>query len=107
VKERSDLDIGLDDGAEDAVYLSELDRGLARAVDAVRPDLVFYVAGADPYREDLLGGLALTREGMRERDRRVYAARWRSCWPADTPPTPKTPCSSTARRRRSCSRYGR
>ncbi len=74
VKERSDLDVGLPDRTGDARYLEELDRGLARAVAAAAPDLVYYLAGADPFREDLLGGLALTREGMRERDRRVFAA---------------------------------
>jgi acetoin utilization deacetylase AcuC-like enzyme len=74
LKEESDLDIGLDDRTGDDEYLRELDRGLAQAVLDRRPDLVYYVAGADPYREDLLGGLALTLDGMGERDRRVFAA---------------------------------
>lgn len=74
VKERSDLDLGLPDGIEDEEYLRLLDMGLDRCVRARRPALVLYVAGADPYREDQLGGLSLTMEGLRERDRRVFAA---------------------------------
>jgi len=74
VKERSDLDIGVADGIEDAAYLGELERGLRISVGERRPDLVYYLAGADPYREDRLGGLGLTREGMRERDGRVLDA---------------------------------
>jgi acetoin utilization deacetylase AcuC-like enzyme len=74
VKERGDLDIGVEDGMGDAAYLRELERGLGISVRGRRPDLVYYLAGADPYREDRLGGLGLTREGMRERDRRVLDA---------------------------------
>jgi len=74
MKERSDLDMGLPDGIGDRDYLARLDEGLRTAVTARRPELVYYLAGADPYREDRLGGLALTREGMAERDRRVLAA---------------------------------
>jgi acetoin utilization deacetylase AcuC-like enzyme len=74
VKERSNLDIGLPDGIGDREYLELLERGLERAVLQAHPDVVYYVAGADPYREDQLGGLGLTRDGLRERDRRVFAA---------------------------------
>jgi acetoin utilization deacetylase AcuC-like enzyme len=74
VKERSNLDIGLPDGIGDAQYLEFLDRGLERSVLQAKPDLVYYVAGADPYREDRLGGLGLSRDGLQERDRRVFAA---------------------------------
>lgn len=69
-KERSDLDVGLEDGAGDAEYLAALDAALER-VWAHRPQLVLYQAGADPYRDDQLGGLALTREGLEARDARV------------------------------------
>jgi acetoin utilization deacetylase AcuC-like enzyme len=69
-KQRSTLDIGLADRIEDAEYLSHLDRALER-VWAYDPELLLYQAGADPYREDLLGGLALTRNGLERRDRRV------------------------------------
>ncbi|HSM35770.1 MAG TPA: histone deacetylase [Longimicrobiales bacterium] len=73
VKPPSDLDIGLDDGTDDERYLELLDRVLDAGVDRHRPDLVLYLAGADPYREDQLGGLALSRDGLLERDRRVLA----------------------------------
>jgi acetoin utilization deacetylase AcuC-like enzyme len=72
-KPPSDLDAGLGDGTGDEEYLGLLDRGLGTALDAHRPDLVLYLAGADPYSEDQLGGLALTLDGLRERDRRVLA----------------------------------
>jgi acetoin utilization deacetylase AcuC-like enzyme len=72
-KPPSSLDIGLPDGIGDAAYLEALEGGLRRALASFHPDLIFYVAGADPYREDQLGGLALTMEGLRERDRLVYA----------------------------------
>ena len=69
-KERSDLDIGLDDGAGDGVYLEALAGALER-VWAFAPELVLYQAGADPYVHDQLGGLALTFEGLERRDRAV------------------------------------
>jgi acetoin utilization deacetylase AcuC-like enzyme len=72
LKEESDLDIGLDDGTADEEYLSELDRGLDLSLRQRKPELVFYVGGADPYREDQLGGLGLTLDGMRRRDRLVF-----------------------------------
>ena len=74
VKQKSDLDFGLDDGLGDSDYLLQLERGLAKAVLERRPELVIYVAGADPYYQDQLGGLNLTMEGLEERDRRVFAA---------------------------------
>jgi acetoin utilization deacetylase AcuC-like enzyme len=74
VKERSDLDIGLPDGIDDAAYLNQLERGLRQSVYERMPDVVYYLAGADPYREDMLGGLGLSLEGLKERDRRVFAA---------------------------------
>lgn len=69
-KARSDLDIGLEDGTTDGLYLSRLDEALER-VWAFRPELVLYQAGADPYRHDQLGGLALSLEGLEQRDLRV------------------------------------
>ena len=74
IKPPSDLDVGLDDGCGDAEYLQELREGLAWCFGKMTPDLIFYVAGADPYRDDQLGGLALTLEGLAERDRCVFAA---------------------------------
>ena len=72
-KPRGSLDIGLPDGAHDATYLRELQRALP-AVIAHAPQCVFYVAGADPYEDDQLGGLRLTKDGLRQRDRMVIAA---------------------------------
>lgn len=73
VKPPSSLDVGLPDGVGDAEYLARLDEALP-AVLAHRPDVVFYLAGADPYREDQLGGLQLTIDGLRQRDRSVLSA---------------------------------
>jgi len=69
----SHVDVGLPDGIDDASYLEALAGPLARALD-FRPDLLFYLAGADPYAGDQLGGLALSIDGLRERDRRVLDA---------------------------------
>jgi acetoin utilization deacetylase AcuC-like enzyme len=69
-KPRSTLDVGLPDGAHDATYLRELERALPQAM-AHRPQCVFFLAGADPYEDDQLGGLRLTRDGLRRRDRMV------------------------------------
>lgn len=71
-KPPSDEDIGLDDGTRDAEYLDALEGGVVRALQKMTPDIIFYVGGADPYREDQLGGLALTIEGLRQRDRLVF-----------------------------------
>ena len=73
LKPPSDLDVGLSDGIGDTAYLDSLDEHLP-AVLAARSDLVFYLAGADPFQEDQLGGLGLSREGLRRRDRRVLDA---------------------------------
>jgi len=67
VKPRGSLDVGLPDGADDREYLHALTQALP-AVIADGPDLIVYVAGADPYLEDQLGGLCLTYEGLRGRD---------------------------------------
>jgi acetoin utilization deacetylase AcuC-like enzyme len=71
-KPPSTLDINLRDGVEDSEYLHELERGLDQALGHFQPDLIFYVAGADPYREDQLGGLRLTIDGLARRDRLVF-----------------------------------
>ena len=72
-KEQSDLDIELPDGCSDAAYLLHLDQGLSTAFDLACPDLVIYLAGADPYHDDRLGRLGLSFAGLAERDRRVFA----------------------------------
>lgn len=75
-KEPSDLDVELPDGCTDEPYLKALDAALEQLLDRLGsrpPDLIFYLAGADPYRGDRLGRLALSPEGLAERDRRVLA----------------------------------
>lgn len=71
-KPPSDLDLGLDDHASDEVYLDLLSEHLPKVLKDHDPDLVFYLAGADPYKDDQLGGLGLTLKGLRCRDRFVY-----------------------------------
>ncbi|HEX7879056.1 MAG TPA: histone deacetylase [Candidatus Eisenbacteria bacterium] len=70
-KPESDLDIHLTDGMKDADYLRRLGDGLTASLDAFQPDLAWYVAGADPYEHDRLGGLRITMNGLKERDRLV------------------------------------
>lgn len=82
-KPRGDLDIGLEDGAGDDRYLSVLSDALPR-VFAGAPDLVVYLAGADPYEGDRLGGLALTKAGLAERDRVIVTAAERAGVPLAT-----------------------
>ena len=79
-KPRSALDIGLPDGVTDDEYHAKLHAALP-TVFASNPDIVFYLAGADPFEGDQLGGLALTRAGLLARDRIVFDA----CASADRP----------------------
>ena len=73
-KSTGDLDLGLPDGTEDAAYLAALEPRLREVLDGFRPDLVCYLAGADPLHNDRLGRLRLTHDGLRTRDRRVLEA---------------------------------
>ena len=70
-KPPSSLDIHLADGVGDEEYLHRLGNGYRTALSMFHPELLVYVAGADPYCEDQLGGLSLSLEGLRERDRLV------------------------------------
>jgi acetoin utilization deacetylase AcuC-like enzyme len=70
-KPPSTIDVNLPDGVEDAEYLDRLGSALKVAM-SFAPHLLFYVAGADPYREDQLGDLALTMEGLKRRDQLVF-----------------------------------
>ncbi|MGQ9618233.1 MAG: histone deacetylase family protein [Candidatus Aminicenantia bacterium] len=70
-KEKSSVDIGLYSGAGDEEYLKALRESFPKFYYNQRPELVVYVAGADPYERDQLGGLKLTKEGLKERDRVV------------------------------------
>ncbi len=67
----SDLDVPLEDGATDDVYLDALERGVARALACADADLAIYLAGADPFAGDRLGRLAVSKSGLAARDRRV------------------------------------
>jgi acetoin utilization deacetylase AcuC-like enzyme len=70
-KEHSDLDVALPDGADDAEFLDALDRGLERALETSRAELAIYLAGTDPFEDDRLGRLSVSKEGLAERDRLV------------------------------------
>ncbi|MXV51216.1 histone deacetylase [Pedobacter sp. HMF7647] len=71
-KEKSDYDIGLQDGIGDDEYLSILKENLSSLFDQIHPDFVFYLSGVDVLETDKLGKLALTRQGCKERDRMVF-----------------------------------
>jgi acetoin utilization deacetylase AcuC-like enzyme len=70
-KPPSNLDIHLDDGVGDQEFLDKLKRALVPAIELFRPEMIVYVAGADPYANDQLGGLNLSLEGLMARDRLV------------------------------------
>jgi acetoin utilization deacetylase AcuC-like enzyme len=71
VKPPSSIDVHLPDGTHDHEYLGWLDQALSSAFRQFEPELLCYIAGADPYKEDQLGGLALTIEGLKKRDELV------------------------------------
>jgi acetoin utilization deacetylase AcuC-like enzyme len=71
-KPPSTVDINLQDGVGDDDYLAILESHLRKAFDEFSPQILFYVGGADPYREDQLGGLALTLDGLARRDALVF-----------------------------------
>src|SRR5882672_11426027 len=72
VKPPSSIDVDLPDGIGDDDYLGWLDNALSSGLRQFAPDLLCYIAGADPYREDQLGGLSLTIEGLKKRDELVF-----------------------------------
>jgi acetoin utilization deacetylase AcuC-like enzyme len=74
VKPPSSIDVNLPDGCGDADYLAWLDNALSSGLRQFDPELICYVAGADPFREDQLGGLDLTIEGLKRRDELVFRA---------------------------------
>jgi acetoin utilization deacetylase AcuC-like enzyme len=73
-KHPSSLDVPLDDGTDDDGYLAALAPAVVESFDRGCPDLVFYIAGADPYEHDRLGRLRLTKQGLIDRDRLVLDA---------------------------------
>jgi acetoin utilization deacetylase AcuC-like enzyme len=81
-KERSALDVELDDGCGDAAYLAALDAHLGPVLDGARPELVFYLGGADPYVHDRFGRLGMSINGLGARDGRAFDAFRRRGLPA-------------------------
>ena len=73
-KEKSDLDIGLQDGTKDEEYLKILLKTLPELINSVKPSLIFYLAGVDVLEVDKLGRLSMTLDGCKERDRIVFQA---------------------------------
>jgi len=71
-KPPSSIDVDLPDGTGDDDYLAWLDNALSSGLRQFEPDLLCYIAGADPYRDDQLGGLSLTMEGLKKRDELVF-----------------------------------
>jgi len=67
-KEQGDLDIALPEGSTDEDFLLALASNVPQVVDGFRPDLVVYIAGADPYFDDRLGRMSMTKAGLAERD---------------------------------------
>lgn len=80
-KDPSDLDVALSDGSTDSEYMQVLTDALRDILSKYRPELVIYIAGADPFYDDRLGRLAVTKEGLRQRDRLVIE----SCRSIGTP----------------------
>lgn len=73
-KEHGDLDIALPDGSDDDLYLDAVRRGLHEALLRAGADLALYIAGADPFHDDRLGRMAVSKAGLLERDRLVFDA---------------------------------
>lgn len=71
-KPPSNIDLNMLDRADDGEYLGALLPAVQSALDDFRPEIVFYVGGADPFCEDQLGGLSLTKKGLLDRDRKVF-----------------------------------
>jgi acetoin utilization deacetylase AcuC-like enzyme len=71
-KPPSSVDLNMADGVDDDEYLSALIPAVQKALDEFQPEILFYVGGADPYCEDQLGGLSLTKSGLQQRDRKVF-----------------------------------
>jgi acetoin utilization deacetylase AcuC-like enzyme len=83
-KPPSSIDLNMDDRADDDEYLQALIPAVQQTLDEFQPDILFYVGGADPYCEDQLGGLSLTKEGLKRRDRSVFEEARRRSIPVAT-----------------------
>jgi acetoin utilization deacetylase AcuC-like enzyme len=73
-KPPSSIDLNMADRVDDEEYLGALLPAVQKSLDEFRPEILFYVGGADPFCEDQLGGLSLSKKGLMERDRRVFEA---------------------------------
>lgn len=71
-KQKSSLDVELEDGCDDKTYLRLLQYSLAKIANKFKPDFIFYLAGADTYEDDRLGGLKLSMKGLKKRDEIVF-----------------------------------
>lgn len=80
-KPPSSIDVDLPDGIGDDDYLAWLDNALSSGLRQSQPELLCYLAGADPYKEDQLGGLSLTIDGLKKRDELVFRVAQARCIP--------------------------
>jgi acetoin utilization deacetylase AcuC-like enzyme len=71
-KPASTVDLNMRDGVSDEEYLHALLPAVQRAIEVFQPDMLFYVGGADPYEQDQLGGLSISMEGLKLRDKAVF-----------------------------------
>ena len=71
IKPKSSLDVGLKDRTKDKEYLTELEKHIPKIISSFKPELILYVAGADPYKDDQIGNLALTIDGLLKRDKYI------------------------------------
>src|SRR5713101_2926674 len=83
-KPPSSIDLNMDDRVDDDEYLGALVPAVQKALDEFQPEILFYVGGADPFSEDQLGGLSLTKEGLKQRDRQVFEEARRRSVPVAT-----------------------
>ena len=72
LKQKSNIDIGLEDGVQDDLYLTLLEEALKTIFHEFEPQFIIYVGGVDPYEQDQLGGLKITKDGMQTRDSMVF-----------------------------------
>jgi len=83
-KPPSSIDLNMADRVDDDEYLGALIPVVQKALDEIQPDILFYVGGADPYCEDQLGGLSLTKDGLKQRDQQVFTEARRRSIPVAT-----------------------
>lgn len=86
LKQKSDLDIGLPDFTGDAEYLGCLKQHIPEIIQEHKPELIIYQAGADPYEQDQLGALKLTKKGLRQRDEFIINSAYKAGIPIAVTP---------------------